>query len=41
MRLALVVAQENGLAIGDLALGVGGLLAVAAVVVVMLKRRKP
>jgi hypothetical protein len=41
MRLALVLAQENGLAIGDLALGVAGVLAVAAVIVVALKRRKP
>ncbi|GGM80311.1 hypothetical protein GCM10011609_15260 [Lentzea pudingi] len=40
MRLALVVAQANGMAIGDLALGVGGVLAVAAVIVVALKRKR-
>ncbi|WP_439661196.1 hypothetical protein ACSHWB_06690 [Lentzea sp. HUAS TT2] len=40
MRVALVFAQENGMAIGDLALGVAGVLAVAAVIVVALKRRR-
>ncbi|MDX3656419.1 hypothetical protein PV646_03780 [Streptomyces sp. ID05-26A] len=40
MRLALVVAQANGVAIGDLALGVAGVLAVAAVIVVALKRKR-
>lgn len=40
MRLALVVAQANGMAIGDLALGVAGVLAVAAVIVVALKRKR-
>ena len=38
--MALVFAQENGMAIGDLALGVAGVLAVAAVIVVALKRRR-
>lgn len=40
MRLALVVAQANGMAIGDLALGVGGVIAVAVVIVVALKRKR-
>ncbi|MFJ5993425.1 hypothetical protein [Lentzea sp. NPDC092896] len=40
MRLALVIAQGNELAVGDLALGVAGLLAVAGVVVVALKRKR-
>ncbi|MDX8030788.1 LPXTG cell wall anchor domain-containing protein [Lentzea sp. BCCO 10_0856] len=41
MRLALVLAQETtGLAIGDLALGVAGVIAVAAVIVVALKRKR-
>lgn len=41
MRLALVLAQADDLAIGDLALGVAGLLAVVTVVVVAVRRRKP
>ncbi|MEU3651050.1 hypothetical protein AB0E59_47375 [Lentzea sp. NPDC034063] len=40
MRLALVIAQGNELAVGDLALGVAGLLAVAGVIVVALKRKR-
>ncbi|MFJ8961407.1 hypothetical protein ACIRG5_18660 [Lentzea sp. NPDC102401] len=40
MRLALVLAQGNELAVGDLALGVAGLLAVAGVIVVALKRKR-
>ena len=41
MRLALVLAQADGLAIGDLALGVAGLLALVVVIVVAVRRRKP
>ncbi|SDN98672.1 hypothetical protein [Lentzea jiangxiensis] len=40
MRPDVVLAQADGLAIGDLALGVAGLIAVAAVVVVALKRKR-
>ena len=40
MRLALVLAQGNELAIGDLALGVAGLLAVVTVIVVAVKRKR-
>ena len=40
MRLALVLAQADGLAIGDLALGLGGLIALVAVVVVAVKRKR-
>ncbi len=39
MRLALVIAQSD-LAIGDLALGAAGLLAVAGVIVVAVMRRR-
>ncbi|MEV6240890.1 hypothetical protein [Lentzea sp. NPDC051838] len=39
MRLALVLAQ-SGVAIGDLVLGVAGVIAVAAVIVVAVMRRK-
>jgi LPXTG-motif cell wall-anchored protein len=39
MRLAWTLAQ-SGLAIGDLALGVAGVVAVAAVIVVAVMRRK-
>jgi hypothetical protein len=41
MRLTLLLAQGNDLAMGDLALGVAGLIAVVAVIVVAIKRRKP
>ena len=40
MRLALLLAQGNELAVGDLALGVAGLLAVVTVIVVALKRKR-
>lgn len=40
MRLALVVAQANGMAIGDLAIGAAGVLAVAAVIVLALRRKR-
>ncbi|MDX8145560.1 hypothetical protein SAMN04488564_103838 [Lentzea waywayandensis] len=40
MRLALVLAQGNELAVGDLALGVAGLLAVVTVIVVAVKRKR-
>ncbi|MET9225080.1 hypothetical protein [Lentzea sp. NPDC003310] len=40
MRVALVLAQGNDLAIGDLALGLGGLVAVVAVIVVALRRKR-
>lgn len=40
MRLALVLAQGNELALGDLALGVAGLLAVVTVIVVAVKRKR-
>ncbi|WP_275677346.1 hypothetical protein V1227_34810 [Lentzea sp. DG1S-22] len=40
MRPDVVLAQADALAIGDLALGVAGLIAVAAVVVVALKRKR-
>ncbi|WP_434439819.1 hypothetical protein [Lentzea sp. E54] len=40
MRLALVLAQGNAPAMGDLALGLVGLLAVAGVIVVALKRKR-
>ena len=40
MRLALVLAQGNELAVGDLALGAAGLLAVVTVIVVALKRKR-
>ncbi|GHH45836.1 hypothetical protein [Lentzea cavernae] len=40
MRLALVLAQADDLAIGDLALGLGGLIALVAVVVVAVKRKR-
>lgn len=40
MRLALVLAQGSDLAMGDLALGLAGLLALVAVIVVALKRKR-
>jgi hypothetical protein len=40
MRLALVLAQGNELAVGDLAMGLAGLLAVVTVIVVALKRKR-
>ncbi|MFD4674718.1 hypothetical protein ACFWNN_33690 [Lentzea sp. NPDC058450] len=40
MRLALVMAQDDALAMGDLALGVAGLIAIAAVIVVAVKRKR-
>ncbi|WP_330273003.1 hypothetical protein OG205_40010 [Lentzea sp. NBC_00516] len=40
MRLALVLAQGNELALGDLALGVAGLLALVTVIVVAVKRKR-
>jgi hypothetical protein len=40
MRLALVLAQGNELAVGDLALGVAGLLAVVTVIVVAVRRKR-
>ena len=40
MRLALVLAQGNELAVGDLALGVAGLLALVTVIVVAVKRKR-
>ncbi|MGW6448843.1 hypothetical protein [Lentzea sp. NPDC055074] len=40
MRLALVLAQADGVAMGDLALGAAGVIAVAAVIVVAVKRKR-
>ncbi|MFI6096754.1 hypothetical protein ACIA8G_14430 [Lentzea sp. NPDC051213] len=40
MRLAVVLAQQTDLALGDLALGLAGLLAVVTVIVVAVRRKR-